>query len=260
MDWTAALAGRHRQPRKRRVPLHSGLEHPTLTGPGRLEHRYRVSWTLGPIETYSFDRSMPLTSRDITDVLRAYSDVEQRRATGGVLALSGFDFQTRVYVADLAEALATDRHTLQPAGEVFVEALSDLLKRDAEHLVCVQIKRTLTPKTFRGAAAEVAAISRFLSTAFPEARENDTVSGRRQRRRRNARMASAIHPGPAIVRPDGAWERRGPSSRTHRTRSMVARPRHIDPNRGGSLYLSPLCAGTCSSARHHARGSRPGSQ
>lgn len=80
-----------------------------------------------------------------------------------------FAFQARVYVAELAEALAGSSDSLHASGDVFVEALSDIAKWEtAKQLVLLQAKRTLTPATLESAAGEIAAIESFIATTRPE--------------------------------------------------------------------------------------------
>ncbi|MEO3690202.1 S1 RNA-binding domain-containing protein [Roseateles paludis] len=106
---------------------------------------------------------------DITSLLGQYASAEPRRATGGIYAMAGFAFQARVYVAELAEALAGSGDDLRSKGDVFVEALSDIARWDgAQRLVLLQVKRTLTPATLDSAAGEIDAIESFVSTARPE--------------------------------------------------------------------------------------------
>ena len=99
---------------------------------------------------------------DLTTVLRTYAAAEPRRAAGGTLALAGFDFQLRSALADFAAMLAANGTSLAPTGGVFVEALSDYARCEADRIACVQVKRTLTRATLRHAAAEVVAIDGFL--------------------------------------------------------------------------------------------------
>ncbi len=106
---------------------------------------------------------------DITSLLGQYASAEPRRATGGIYAMAGFAFQARVYVAELAEALARSGDDLRSKGDVFVEALSDIARWDAaQRLVLLQVKRTLTSATLDSAAGEVNAIESFVSTTRPE--------------------------------------------------------------------------------------------
>lgn len=113
---------------------------------------------------------------DLDQILRAYSNDEPDRAMGGVRALTGFDFQTRVYLAELfaaltaASASTSASGSLLDAGLAFVEALSDVLLKRPQDLVCVQVKRTLEADSIRDAAQEVLAIDRFMAARFPSER------------------------------------------------------------------------------------------
>jgi len=105
----------------------------------------------------------------MTSILSAYEREEPRRARGGIYALAGFDYQLRLYLAEFAEALASEGKPLEKAGELFLEALSDLTKQTVDdHLVCIQVKRTLTGAALKDAATEVEAIERFLKAQYPD--------------------------------------------------------------------------------------------
>ncbi|MCG9076988.1 S1 RNA-binding domain-containing protein [Laribacter hongkongensis] len=106
----------------------------------------------------------------MTSILSKYEGQENRRALGGIYALAGFDYQLRLYLADLVESLAGQGRDLDKAGGVFLEALSDLAKTEDGSLVCIQVKRTLTRETLKDAAAEVVAIDRFLAKHYPDSR------------------------------------------------------------------------------------------
>ncbi|MDR3413609.1 MAG: S1 RNA-binding domain-containing protein [Formivibrio sp.] len=108
---------------------------------------------------------------NITSILSDYERQENRRALGGIYALAGFDYQLRLYLAELAESLAGEGQALDEAGRLFLEALSDLTKQTGDaQLVCIQVKRTLTRETLKGAAAEVVAIDGFLAKHYPGSR------------------------------------------------------------------------------------------
>lgn len=98
---------------------------------------------------------------NIEELLRAYALAEPRRASGGIYATAGFVFQAQVYIARFARALAAGAG-VAPAGQVFVEALSDIAEVAAnDSLVLLQVKRTLTAGSLDAAAAEIAAIEAF---------------------------------------------------------------------------------------------------
>lgn len=94
----------------------------------------------------------------ITAMLDAYIAEQPKRAAGGIYALAGFDFQLRLYLARLAEALRKGDDELDEAGRVFLEALSDIAEQHGNQLICIQAKRTLNRTKLRDAAQEVVAI------------------------------------------------------------------------------------------------------
>ena len=103
---------------------------------------------------------------DLTRLLNEYIQVQPRRALGGVRALSGFEYQIRIYLADFSEALAAVDGLLL-GGNIFanaLEALSDHTRNDRHLTVCVQVKRTLTRQTLADAAEEFALADEFLET------------------------------------------------------------------------------------------------
>ena len=106
----------------------------------------------------------------MTSILSKYEGQENRRALGGIYALAGFDYQLRLYLAELVESLAGQGCDLDKAGGVFLEALSDLAETEDGSLVCIQVKRTLTRETLKDAAAEVVTIDCFLAKHYPESR------------------------------------------------------------------------------------------
>ncbi|RBO11945.1 S1 RNA-binding domain-containing protein [Pantoea sp. 3_1284] len=104
----------------------------------------------------------------MTSILSAYEQQEKRRALGGIYALAGFDYQLRFYLADFVESLINSAKNPHSAGQVFLEALSDVTRQSADnHLICIQVKRTLTTETIKDAAFEVAAIERFMNNLYP---------------------------------------------------------------------------------------------
>ena len=107
---------------------------------------------------------------NMTSILSKYEGQENRRALGGIYALAGFDYQLRLYLAELVESLAGQGCDLDKAGGVFLEALSDLAETEDGSLVCIQVKRTLTRETLKDAAAEVVTIDCFLAKHYPESR------------------------------------------------------------------------------------------
>ena len=111
-----------------------------------------------------------LTSVNISNLLEDYARDQPKRATGGLYALAGFDYQLRLYVAQLVEGLAKGGDDPDNAGQVFLEALSDLAVQKEGGLVCIQAKRTLTRTTLRDAAAEVCAIEAFFRARRQELR------------------------------------------------------------------------------------------
>ncbi|TMP20958.1 RNA-binding protein, partial [Pseudoalteromonas sp. S2721] len=108
------------------------------------------------------------TESSITSILTAYEKQEKRRALGGIYALAGFDYQLRFYLANFVESLTNQANDLEIAGGVFLEALSDVAKQDDNgHLVCIQVKRTLTLASLKDAASEVLAVDQFLKEQYP---------------------------------------------------------------------------------------------
>ncbi len=112
---------------------------------------------------------MPL---NFSDLLSDYAREQPKRASGGLYAIAGFRYQLNVYLARLAESLTTGGETLEQAGRVFIEALSDFTAQESDRLICVQAKRTLTRAALKHAAEEIAAIERFLALKYPEHREH----------------------------------------------------------------------------------------
>ncbi|WP_435456943.1 hypothetical protein [Variovorax sp. LT2P21] len=91
-------------------------------------------------------------------LLNAYSRAQSRRATGGIYAMAGFAYQAEVAISQAVSCLVAS-HDFEKAGQVFVEALSDVAIRGHDgSLVLLQVKRTLTAATLDSAAEEVAAI------------------------------------------------------------------------------------------------------
>ena len=109
---------------------------------------------------------------DLVGVLSDYERTQPKRAFGGIYALAGFDYQLRLYVAQLAESLAGNGRDLDKAGRIFLEALSDLAEQTTDgKLVCIQAKRSLTNSTLKDAAAELLAIDQFLALEHPDLRD-----------------------------------------------------------------------------------------
>lgn len=106
---------------------------------------------------------------DLVGVLSDYGQIQPRRAHGGIYALAGFNYQLRAYVARLVESLGRDDRAVETAGQVFLEALSDLAERtNDDRLICIQAKRTLTTATLKDAADELLAIDLFLQQTHPD--------------------------------------------------------------------------------------------
>jgi predicted RNA-binding protein with RPS1 domain len=107
---------------------------------------------------------------NIGTILSDYERDQPKRASGGIYALSGFNYQLRLYIAQLAESLTATSHELEPAGRVFLEALSDLAIQKKDDLICIQAKRSLTKASLKDAAAEIFAIDSFFEQRYPELR------------------------------------------------------------------------------------------
>lgn len=97
----------------------------------------------------------------IAAVLELYEKDQPRRATGGIYAMSGFNYQLNLYVAQLVESLTSSKEEVEQAGNVFIESLSDLAITSEDNLVCIQVKRTLTVASLKSSAAEFVAIENF---------------------------------------------------------------------------------------------------
>ena len=106
----------------------------------------------------------------INDLLNRYADEHSHRARGGLRAIAGFDFQLRSYLADFASLLAQDSD-IERAGQVFLEAFSDSARVEADRVVCVQVKRTLTKSRLGEAAEEAVILDEFFEREVSELRE-----------------------------------------------------------------------------------------
>ena len=108
------------------------------------------------------------THNGLTDLLKAYVSAEPARARGGIVALSGYDYQIWSYLADFATALSSNE--LLSGGAEFAhafEALSDYTRRAENGTICVQVKSHLDRPSMASAAAEFAAIARFIECRAP---------------------------------------------------------------------------------------------
>src|SRR5258708_10804777 len=94
--------------------------------------------------------------------LKQYEIEHPKRSTGGLYSLSGFDFQLRVYLADLVESLSNEQST------PLMEAFSDITAETDSGIVITQVKRTLSRKSLREAADEIAVLYEFLQTRQPD--------------------------------------------------------------------------------------------
>ena len=104
---------------------------------------------------------------DIQGLLAAYAGSQPKRAHGGIHAMSGFAFQAQVYLSRFVRAMVSARD-LNDAGQVFIEALSDVAEADAQgDLILLQVKRTLTATTLDDAATEMAAIEAVAAARNP---------------------------------------------------------------------------------------------
>ena len=97
---------------------------------------------------------MPQTP--LAELLEDYRKTHEKRALGGMRALSGFHYQLYVYLAEVCERLT--QGALDPADSLTPEALSDI----KDDQVYVQVKRTLRSDTLRDALREVLVIDEFL--------------------------------------------------------------------------------------------------
>ena len=102
---------------------------------------------------------------NLTALLEAYQLAEPNRYRGGIVALTGFQYQAWTYLADFAQALVSKN--LLRGGQEFTEAfeaLSDYTRASEGATVCVQVKHHLDQRKMSDAAAEFASIDRFLSS------------------------------------------------------------------------------------------------
>lgn len=100
----------------------------------------------------------------LTELLAKYAAVQPNAARGGLAALSGFDYQIRLYLADFVSALAS-HFEFEREGERFInafEALADFTRAKGNQLVCVQAKTRFNKSTARKAAVEFCRIDEFL--------------------------------------------------------------------------------------------------
>ena len=106
---------------------------------------------------------MVQTQYDLTELLKAYMAAEPNRARGGIVALTGFEYQIWSYLADFAVALSSNE--LIAGGAQFAyafETLSDYTSTSGIGTICVQVKHHLDRRNMSFSAAEFAAIERFL--------------------------------------------------------------------------------------------------
>jgi hypothetical protein len=101
----------------------------------------------------------------LTALLEAYRQAEPNRYRGGIVALTGFQYQVWSYLADFAQALVSNN--LLAGGQAFTEAfeaLSDYTRAGETGTICVQVKHRLDRRRMSDAAAEFASIDRFLTS------------------------------------------------------------------------------------------------
>jgi len=103
-------------------------------------------------------------------LLSVYAKEHASRARGGLVAIAGFDFQLRCYVADFVQELARATEIHQ-AGAVFLEAFSDVCRAEDDCTVLVQAKRTLTKARLAEAAVEAILIDEFMERTAENIRE-----------------------------------------------------------------------------------------
>ncbi len=109
---------------------------------------------------------------ELDQLLVEYAREQGKRAEGGLLALSGFDIQLRLFLLDFVEALMAG-DGLEVGGRVLgggLEALSDYTTVDRGRLDLVQVKRTVSRTSANSAAVEFAAIDEFLERHEPSLR------------------------------------------------------------------------------------------
>lgn len=116
----------------------------------------------------------------LRELLEQYARENPRRATGGIYSLAVFDFQLRLYLAELVDHLSSGTPT------PLVEAFSDIVRPTSDdRLVMVQVKLTLNQNSLRKAADEVAVIDEFLEKHDSDLRLTTSfeVAGLAERRR-----------------------------------------------------------------------------
>jgi hypothetical protein len=106
---------------------------------------------------------MAQPGNELTELMSMYSAAEPGRARGGIVALTGFEYQIWSHLADYALALTSNQ--LDAGGRQFADAfevLSDYTRAADRGTVCVQVKHHLDRRSMALAAAEFAAIERFV--------------------------------------------------------------------------------------------------
>ena len=89
------------------------------------------------------------------ELLEVYADKNPRRSNGGLYALSGFDFQIKVYIANLVEQFSSStRYEIGLKGGPLLESFSDLFTPIDDRAVCIQVKRAADKKTLLSKVAK----------------------------------------------------------------------------------------------------------
>jgi len=107
---------------------------------------------------------MTLFGPDLTSLVQAYIAAEPNRARGGIVAITGFEYQIWCYLADYVEDIRAGKLATARQFDNAFETLSDHTRGSAGATVCVQVKSHLDPHAMSLAAAEFAAIERFMNS------------------------------------------------------------------------------------------------
>lgn len=99
----------------------------------------------------------------LSEILGSYRGKYKKKATGGLSAIRGFDFQVRCYLADLTEELVSleEGPNLSLNSPHLHEAFSDYTRLADSDLVCVQVKLKWNSISAKAAAAEFCLLDEF---------------------------------------------------------------------------------------------------
>lgn len=134
--------------------------------------------------------------QDFNQLRATWEQRQSRRATGGLLAISGFEYQFLLtllkIVRDWKRLPEIERHNLQLSQRILPEALSDIVEIGVS-LTLFQVKRTLSEDALPKALEELWEIFKLTSESQPNLLENlrFVISGKFQ----GQRSAEAIIQG-----------------------------------------------------------------